>query len=209
MTKALLNGILTGLFLQIAIGPIFFLILGITVESNFTNSFSAILAVTFVDYIYIILSLLGIGKLLQGDKVKKIFGMVSSLTLVLFGLIIFYKGLTFVNDANKFLNIIWTPVNSFTSCFILTISSPLTIVFWGSIFTVKAVENNYKKKQLIIFGLGAGLSTFIFLTLSMLILSLIKTNIPNLIVPILNCIVGLLLVYYGVSRALKTILKNG
>lgn len=201
----LLNGMLTGLFLQLALGPVFFYIFGITVDSNYINSLSGILAVTIVDYIYIVLSLIGVGALLQKDKIKKIFGSVSSVILMLFGLMMLYKGLVFINDAGHAGSVAWTPVNSFTSCFILTVSSPLTIVFWTSVFSAKAIEKNYEKKHLVIFGIGTGLSTFLFLSLSMMILSLVKSTIPGLIVQILNCMVGFVLIYYGITRTIKTI----
>jgi len=82
--KPLVNGLLTGLFLQLAIGPVFFYILGITVDSSFSNSLAAILAVTIVDYIYITLSIIGLGKLLEKEKVKKVFGIIGSIVLILF-----------------------------------------------------------------------------------------------------------------------------
>ncbi len=199
----LFNGMLTGLFLQLAVGPVFFYILGITVDSNYINGLSGILAVTIVDYMYIVLSLIGIGRLLQEDKIKKIFGVVSSIVLTMFGLMMLYKGLIFINTAEGMKSIAWTPVSSFSSCFILTASSPLTIVFWSSVFSAKALEKNYKSKELVIFGIGTGLSTFFFLSIVMLILSLLKSGIPNLMVQGLNCVVGLVLIYYGITRLWK------
>jgi len=118
-------------------------------------------------------------------------------------LMMLYKGLLFINGAEQVKSIAWTPVNSFTSCFILTASSPLTIVFWSSVFSAKAIEKNYKKKELVIFGIGTGLSTFFFLSAAMLILSVLKSGIPNLMVQVLNCIVGLVLIYYGITRVWK------
>ncbi len=88
---------------------------------------------------------------------------------------ILHKGLAFINDPGQAGSIAWTPARSFTGCFVLTMSSPLTIVFWSSIFSAKALEKNYKKKHLVI---------------SMMILSLIKSNIPDLMVQALNCIGG-------------------
>ncbi|MCP4670105.1 MAG: LysE family transporter [Desulfobacula sp.] len=203
LMKVLLNGMLTGMFLQLALGPVFFYILSITIESNYINSLSAVAAVTIVDYIYIILSLIGIGRLLQKDKMKTVFGTVSSVILILFGLIILYKGLFFINDTAKIGSIAWTPLKSFTTCFILTVSSPLTIVFWSSVFSAKAVENNYQKKELVIFGIGTGLSTFLFLSLTMMILSLVKSNVPATLVLFLNCAVGVVLISYGLTRVVK------
>jgi threonine/homoserine/homoserine lactone efflux protein len=204
----LLDGMLTGLFLQLAIGPVFFYLLSITMDSDFINSLSGILAVTLVDYSYIILSLIGIGKLLQKNKIKKKFGITSSIILVLFGLMILHKGIAGISESTAHVVSAWTPLASFTSCFILTISSPLTIVFWSSIFSAKAIEKNYQKAQLVIFGMGTGLSTFVFLSVCMWILSMVKSGIPAWIVQILNCMVGGVLILYGIIRAIKT-LKNG
>ena len=203
--KPLLNGLLTGLFLQLALGPVFFYILGITIDSNYINALSAILAVTLADYIFIVLSLLGLGTFLQKEKMKTLFGMVSSIVVILFGLMILYTTSSSNGSTGPAGSMAWTPLNSFTTCFILTISSPLTIVFWGSIFSAKAIEKNYKRKELVIFGIGAGSSTFLFLSFIMLILSSIKSGIPGLVVQILNYCVGMVLIGYGITRTVKII----
>jgi len=202
-----ISGIKTGLFLQLAIGPVFFYIVGISIESNFTNSLLAVLAVTIADYIYIALSIIGIGKLLQKERIKRIFGLMSSIILMLFGIMILYKGLSHISRPQQISSLVWTPLNSFVSAFILTISSPLTIVFWSSIFSAKAIENNYRRNALILFGVGAGSATFIFLSLAMGVLAILKTNIPDLMVQIMNCLVGLILIYYGVMRS-RTFIKG-
>ena len=200
-----ISGIKTGLFLQLAIGPVFFYIFGISIESNFTNSLLAVLAVTIADYIYIALSIIGIGTLLQKERIKRNFGLMSSIILMLFGIMILYKGLSHISRPQQISSLVWTPLNSFVSAFILTISSPLTIVFWSSIFSAKAIENNYRKNALLLFGVGAGSATFIFLSLAMAVLAILKTNIPDLMVQIMNCLVGLILIYYGVTRSITFI----
>lgn len=203
------DGIITGLFLQFALGPVFFYILGITMDSDAINSLSAVLAVTLADYIFIVLSLLGVGKLLQEDKKKRLFGLISSALLILFGVMILYKGIMFeATHAHGAGSMAWTPVRSFTSCFILTISSPLTIVFWGSIFSAKAIEKGYLKNELVLFGLAAGASTFIFLFSVMTGLSFFKSAIPPGLVQMLNCGVGLLLITYGITRTATISSKN-
>lgn len=203
-----MQGMVTGLFLQLAVGPVFFYILGITINNNYTNSLSGILAVTLADYLFIGLSLIGIGQYLQHDKMKTIFGWVSSIILVLFGLMMFHNGLAVMHTVDPAGSTEWTPVKSFISCFILTVSSPLTIVFWASIFSAKAIEKNYMKKQLVIFGFGAGAATLLFLSVTMMILSVFKSRIPNGMVQVLNCTVGLGLIYYGTTRAMKRIAAN-
>jgi threonine/homoserine/homoserine lactone efflux protein len=97
---------------------------------------------------------------------------------------------------------------SFGSAFLLTISSPLTIVFWTSLFATKAIEKGYTKSELVPFGLAAGLATLTFLGLSVTLLSIVKASIPMVVIRVLNVIVGALLITYGIIRLVKTYRKE-
>ena len=65
------------------------------------------------------------------------------------------------------------------------------------------MENGYGKKQIMVFGLGSGASTFIFLSSTMFILSVIKSGIPEVVVGWMNVVVGALLFAYGLQRTIK------
>src|SRR3989338_194836 len=156
------NGLLTGLILQTAIGPVFFFIINLALQRSLYDGLVAVAAVTLVDYFYISLAILGIGKLLEKKKIKKIFGIISSVVLLIFGVIIIKRviGSDIPTDAatdSKNL------LSSFASVFFLTISSPMTIIFFTSLFAAKAVEYNYTKQELFIFGFATGSATFIFM----------------------------------------------
>jgi threonine/homoserine/homoserine lactone efflux protein len=203
MFSAFLNGISTGLLLQIAIGPIFFYILNISIQRTLVDGLLAVLAVVLVDYFYIILAIVGVGKLLEMKNFKVIFGLFSALVLTVFGLIMIFssnKNVTMNITNSKFTS---DYLSSFLSTFLLTISSPLTIVFWTSLFATKAIENNYSKNQLTVFGFSAGLATLIFLGVCVIILSLLKTSTSLNLVQNLNIIVGVLLIVYAIARILK------
>ena len=208
MLSILLNGFLTGFFLQLAIGPIFFYILNITLQRTYIDGLFSVIAVTIVDYIYITLAVLGVGKLLEKPKTKLILGILSSLVLILFGIIMIRSA--FQNPMIEITNIVNESnyISSFWSAFILTISSPLTIVFWTGVFASRAIEKGYTKKQLIFFGLAAGLATFIFLGSSVLLLSAIKASIPILLLKLLNIAVGSFLILYGIIRVFKIIMNT-
>ncbi len=200
--KIFKNGLATGLVLQLAIGPVFFFIINLALQRSFFDGLIGTLAVTIVDYFYITLAILGIGKLLENKKIKKVFGIISSIALIIFGIIII-KGIM-GNDIST--TISTNPTNllsSFVSVFLLTISSPMTIVFFTSIFTAKALEYNYSKKELLIFGFGTGLATFLFMGTSVILFSLIKGGIPILLIQTLNVAVGCLLIGYGGIRFFK------
>ena len=204
--KIFKNGLSTGLLLQFAIGPVFFFIANLTIQRTILDGLVAVLAVTIVDYIYITLAILGVGKLLENKKVKKAFGVISSVVLIIFGWIIIKGviGSEIVTNTNATSSNLFT---SFTSVFVLTISSPLTIVFFTSLFATKAVELNYTKRELLIFGVSTGSATFLFLGTSVILFSIIGGVIPVMLIKILNILVGLVLIGYGMIRLVK-IIKN-
>ena len=201
------NGLFTGLILQLAIGPVFFYIINLALQRTIWDGFAGVLGVTIVDYIYITLAVLGIGKLLEKEKFKKIFATVSSIVLIIFGVILILGAMK-----NGDISTVETTTNlfsSFSSVFLITISSPMTIVFFTSLFTTKALEYNYTKKELYIFGIATGLATFIFMGTSVLLFSLLKGSIPIIVIQILNIVIGGLIVGYGTVRLIKTLfLKN-
>ena len=200
MLAIMRDGFLTGLILQVAIGPVFFFILNTSLQKTAIDGFFAVIAVTLVDYIFIALAVLGVGKLLEKPKTKHILGIISSLVLMLFGIIMIVSisQNSHINISNDTIESNY--VSSFISAFLLTISSPLTIVFWTSLFAAKAIEREYAQKQLIVFGIAAGLATFVFLGSSVTLLSIIRASIPSTLLRILNTAVGLLLIIYGMIR---------
>ena len=202
--KAFGNGLMTGLILQLAIGPVFFFIIDLTLYRSIFDGLAGVIAVTIVDYLYITLAIFGIAKLLENIKIKKVFGIVSSAILIILGSLIIrsiigghISTLVNINSINF--------LSSFVSVFLLTISNPLTILFFTSIFTTKAVEYNFSRRQLLVFGFGTGLATFIFMGVSVILFTLIKGVIPTQIIQILNLIVGCILVGYGGMSLVKSI----
>ena len=53
MLSIILDGSIVGLLLQIAIGPVFFFILNISMQNTVVDGLFSVVAVTIVDYIYI------------------------------------------------------------------------------------------------------------------------------------------------------------
>lgn len=204
--KTVIKGLLTGLFLQMAIGPVFFYIINITLQNQISNAMLAVLAVTLADYIYIILALFGLGELMSKQKCNRWLTLVSSIVLLTFGTIIINKAspLNNISNINNFDN----GLKTFFNVFILTFSSPVTIIFWTSVFTTKALEHNYKRKELFIFGLSAGMATPLFLSTTVYLFSIIKTNIPSIIIYYANIIVGTVLILYGIIRLISKYCKK-
>ena len=197
--KEIKNGFITGLTLQLAIGPVFFFITNLALQKSVLDGFAGVLAVTIVDCLYIALSILGIGRLLENAEFKKGFGIISSVILILFGILI-VKSVLDSSTVPSAISSASDILASFTSVFLITIFNPMTIVFFTGLFTAKAIEYNYSKKQLALFGFGTGFATFAFMGLSVIIFSSIRGLVPLNVMLILNGVVGVLLVGYGIQR---------
>lgn len=203
--KIFKNGLLTGLALQLAIGPVFFYIINIALQKTILHGLVGAFAVALIDFSYVALAILGIGKILENKKIGRIFGIVSSLVLVIFGLLII-KSITNINISYKVLGSM-SLLSSFISVLLLTISNPITIVLYTGILGTKGIEKNYTKRELFIFGFGIGMATFIFMSVSVVLFSLIKGSVSILLIQIMNLIVGCLLIGYGGIKLVK-IFKN-
>ncbi len=204
MWRVSLNGFLTGLLLQAAVGPVFFYVVNRVLQKTFLDGIVSAFAVTLADYLYIILAIAGIGKLLEKQRIKKILKIAGSIVLIVFGVLIVVHAMKMPNSGAIAVEKSSNIISSFTAAFILTISNPLTILFWTGLFAAKSIEYGYSRKELIIFGLSAGASTFLFLVSAAGLLTLIKSSVPEIVVIILNLSVGAVLLLYGIIRLVST-----
>ena len=205
--KIFKSGLATGMVLQLAVGPVFFFIVNLALQRSVFDGFAGVIGVTLADYVYIILAIFGIGKLLEHKIIKKIFGIISTMVLMMFGLVMI-RGIITSNINTHTIILSENAISSFVSVFLLTISSPLTIVMWTSLFATKTLEYNYTKKELLIFGFSTGLATFIFMSCAVVLFSLIKGAVPIQLIQVLNILVGCLLIGYGGVRLFKNIKKK-
>lgn len=202
--KELRNGLLTGLTLQFAIGPVFFFILNLVLQKSIWHGFAGVAGAATADYIYITLAILGIGRLLEQPRVKRVFGVVSALVLIGVGISLLRGALggTAAVAQSATAGSVWA---SYGAVFGITISSPLTIVFFTGLFAAKALEYGYTRRQLFLFGFGTGMATLLFMGGAVVLFSLIRAGVPVWLVGALNGAVGCLLAGYGGVRLWKTL----
>ncbi len=84
----------------------------------------------------------------------------------------------------------------------------MSAVFFTGLFSAKAIEYSYTKKELYFFGFGTGLSTPIFMSGSVLMFSLLKGTIPAIAIQTLNIIVGILIIVYGILMLVRILKKS-
>lgn len=190
-----LKGFKFGMLLQLAIGPICLFIFQTSITKGLFIAEIGVLGVAAGDSIQMILAILGIEKFLQ--KNKSAFKIFSTIILFIFGInsilatldIDILPTLNFLNpNSNQ---------NIFIQSLFLTLSNPLTIVFWAGVFSSKIAQEEISNDSLKFFTLGCIFSTLFFLTIVSILGNFTQTLFSNTIISILNIAVGVFLILFG------------
>jgi threonine/homoserine/homoserine lactone efflux protein len=199
------KGFKFGMLLQFAIGPVCLFIFQMASLNGLYIGEIGVLGVTLVDGLFIIIAIIGVASIIDRKNIKVCLKMFGSIILFIFGVstILNQFNIEFMPSLN--IHDIFIPTNAFTSAIIITLSNPLTIIFWAGIFSTKIAEENIKRQDIYFFGSGALLSTILFLSLINLIGSFTKIFLPTNAIQILNITVGFLLICFGIKMILKKV----
>jgi threonine/homoserine/homoserine lactone efflux protein len=198
------KGFKFGMLLQLAVGPICLYIFQTAVAHGFSSAMSGVLGVTLVDTLFILLAIGGLGKLLESQKnLKKLMGIFGALVLIGFGLstLLGAFGISLVPRVTLL------ATGNFDSRFlqavVLTLSNPLTILFWAGVFSARIIDDDLIAVDLYAFGLGAVISTVFFLTVISVTGHYVSAFLPSPLLTLLNMVIGLVLIAFGIKPALR------
>ncbi|MDR3165057.1 MAG: LysE family translocator [Synergistaceae bacterium] len=196
-----LEGLRFGLLLQFAVGPVCLMVFNTAGVLGFSSGALAALAVTLIDGLYIFLAALGVAAFLQGEKAAKIVRCVGACVLAAFG----------ADIASSALGIPLFPQFSllggvrtdgvFLKAVLLTASNPLTIIFWGGVFSANVTGRDLNGRRLLCFGAGCAAATFIFLNAVVLAGSVVKTFLPREVMVFLNVCIGIILIFFALKMS--------
>jgi threonine/homoserine/homoserine lactone efflux protein len=195
------KGFRFGLLLQVAVGPVCLYVLTTAIRAGFADAFLSVLAVTIVDALFIVLALLGAVSILNRKGSRFLVRIAGGSILILFGanLILDFRGLGFLPGVG----IRGGEGSSFAYAFLLTLSNPMTILFWVGVFGGRMAEKGYGEKDLKAFALGCVGSTLAFLTAVSAAGALLGKYIPDIAIRSTNGIIGLVLLYFGIRLMIR------
>ena len=198
----LVRGFGFGLLLQIAVGPVCLFVFSAAVGQGFARAIQAVLAVTIIDAAFITLAIAGIASLVSRPGFKRIVGIIGGGILVLFGLSI-ELSLLGVSIIPGFEFTMREGMSPFLAGLLMTGSNPLTILFWSGVFSSKIAEDGMDRTGMVFFGAGAVLSTMAFLSVVSIAGDLAGRFLPEIVITVLNGIVGAGLLFFGIRIFVK------
>ncbi|MDR3332964.1 MAG: LysE family translocator [Synergistaceae bacterium] len=202
-----IDGLRFGMILQLAIGPISLMVFNAAGSLGFLAGSLAAVAVTLTDGVFILLAGLGVSAFLQNKRVKKAVQLFGAAVLVIFGLDIlggaFGKPLIpqiRLFDASRGAGV-------FMKAVLLTASNPMTIIFWGGVFSGSVIEKNMTPHDLKLFGLGCVSATLFFMHVVALAGTLTGSFLSRSVLTYLNALVGVVIIGFAIKMLVK--MKRG
>ncbi len=192
--RLLLEGLKIGFLLQVgSIGPICMLVFRLSLSLPVGKLLMGVVGITLSDLIYTFLAVLSISAMKKIQQYQRIFDIIVGIILIIFG------GL-FITTGNAVNSNTFAGHDLFLWLFGLNMANPITIVFIAGIFSLEISKRDMNLKDASIFGFGFLLTTPIFMIIIIIIGKLAGTILPDIVVQILNIIMGIVLVFLGVKN---------
>ncbi|OEG71836.1 hypothetical protein ATZ36_12425 [Candidatus Endomicrobiellum trichonymphae] len=193
--RLLLEGLKIGFLLQIgSIGPICMLVFRLSLSLPVSKLLIGVVGITISDLIYTFLAILSI------SAMKRIQQRYQRILDIIVGIILIVFGVLFITTGNAVNSDIFGGHDLFLWLFGLNMANPITIVFIAGIFSLEISKRDMNLKDASIFGFGFLLTTPIFMIIIIIIGKFAGTILPDIVVKILNIIMGIVLVFLGAKN---------
>jgi threonine/homoserine/homoserine lactone efflux protein len=156
-----------------------------------------------IDTLFIALSGAGVTAILNRPKVKAAIRWIGCLVLTFFGadMICGALDISLLPDLRLFApsggSLFWQGI-------LLTASNPLTILFWSGMFSAQIIQKKWNTRQLAFFAAGCVLAPLVFLSAVAALGAALGGVLPEIVIRILNILVGAALIFYGLRLLLRT-----
>lgn len=212
MLDALWSGILLGLLLSILIGPVFFLLIELSLKEGFRSAVFMDIGIILSDAVCILVAYFGMAALLENPRNKLIFIIIGSVILFVMGIFKIIPRKKKASDAEKLVEIQVRLSNPFwliTKGFFYNFLNPSTIIFW--ITAVGAAVSLYgAEKELIAVRFGTTLAVVFLVDITKAwfakkmrqFLNPDKLRKANIVVGVVFIIFSIILVYRALTGKL-------
>ena len=193
-----LEGLGFGLILQISVGPVCIGVLHKGLLQGFRHAFSMVWGVALADALYIALSVVGVSAVLQVGPARIAVGLAGALLLAYFGIRYLRAPAEPASVEHRGDSL----VKSFAYGVGLTMTNPLTILFWAGVLGATMATQTFSGSSgVIYFAAGCVVATVLFLTGVAIAGHFLEQVLTDRLALWLNRVVGLFLIGFAVKLA--------
>ncbi|MCF8235411.1 MAG: LysE family translocator [Bacteroidales bacterium] len=209
MFSSFYEGIVLGLTLSIVFGfgPALFALIQTSMHRGFFSGVLLAIGIFLSDVALVALCFFGAYKLVSSDQNKMIFGLVSGIILIIFGIVTFTRNVKITGNNQQQNNDAPGPVTFLLKGFFLNIANPFVWIFWmGVVVTVTA---NYEGhvERLVVFFSGTLLTVITTDILKTFLAYKIKKYLTVRFIEWVNRIAGIGLMGFGVYLIIRSFLE--
>ena len=206
MIHPLFEGIFIGLTMAVMLGPALFALLQTSILRGTKAGVILAFGIFLSDFLVVVCSYFGAAQLLSQGKKSLVVGLIGGTILIIFGIVTFTRKVH-IQDANNNLlepRRVPGPVTYLIKGFFLNFANPFVWFFW---FTVMmGISGTYGSEFSAVSAFFGGVLITIFSTdvLKVFIASKIKRYLTIKILNMVNYVVGILLVVFGIILIIRS-----
>jgi threonine/homoserine/homoserine lactone efflux protein len=198
------EGLGLGLILQVSVGPVCIAVLHKGIIQGFYHTFAMVWGVVLIDSLYILLSMAGISALMQVGPARNIVGLAGVALLVTFGVRYLLAPAPKAHEEQGQSSML----KSFTFGAALTLTNPLTILFWAGVLgAMMSAHTFHEAGGVVYFAAGCVTATLLFLTGVAMVGHLLERVLTDRLAVWLNRAVGLFLIGFALKLAYDLLLE--
>jgi len=200
---SIVNGILSGLFLALLIGPVFFTIIQTSIEKGFHSGVFVAIGVSLSDAFYITLSYLGIYQIFDNEDVLEYLAYCGGGVLLVFGFYyVFIKNRRLLRAGEEVRAT--SPVRLALKGFIINGITPMVLLFWIGTVSFATTEFGYTTP-------GKAIPYFAAIVVTVFTTDVVKAKLADRLrvvltqrfIRILNIVLGIVMIIFGTRLILN------
>lgn len=205
MIHPLFEGIFIGLTMAVMLGPALFALLQTSILRGTRAGVILASGIFLSDFLIVVMSYLGAAQLLNQGRKSLVVGLIGGTILIIFGIVTFTKKVQ-INDSNNLLEQkrVPGPLTYLIKGFFLNFANPFVWFFW---FTVMmGISGTYGSEFSAVSAFFGGVLITIYSTdvLKVFIAYKIKRYLTLKILNLVNYVVGILLVVFGIILIIRS-----
>lgn len=198
MLTPIIQGILLGLALAFMFGPALFALLQTSIHRGFKSGVLFAFGIFLSDLLVVLLIYFGISKLIYNSENSFVFGIIGGIILVAYGVISFSRKGYIKSDSKEIKIKMPAPITFVLKGFFLNFTNPGVWLMWMVWMATISAEYKEDSNSIVVFFVATLLTVVSTDTLKCFIAGKIKQYLKAKTMTIINRIVGILLVLFGI-----------
>ena len=200
------EGIVLGITLAVLIGPAFFALVQISIQSGFRTGMQLAFGIFLSDLTLVFLSFIGALQIVSTGTNRLTFGIIAGFILIIYGIFTFYNPakLNGKGDHENHSTSSWFTL--IAKGYFLNIANPFVWLFWMSVTVGVTSSYGDNTRQSVYFFAGALLTVFGTDLIKAYVAKRIKSMLNSTNIKRINQIVGILLFGFGIVLMVRALM---